>query len=709
MLVGLLISGGVPVVCLFAYFSLAPDRELLSDGLLGIQHDEVEAYARWFDLSGTLRNEARTETFRLDRPVDGDCDPSTPGIASEWTGARFQAEGYDREVLVRPMRGMEGGIVVKFPEEEPFRSQHQVLLAPAGEISMRRKYLEIVATEAGLLTPEIGFVRMEICGRDKGLYVKEERMDGTFLAKHRLDRCTRFEQAFDADRPDQLLPDVREAWELIPMFRTRRAWELAHTAPHWITDKDLAAFLLMIWLEDRPDLLFEEATYAHDLTSGRAIPLYRSRDDTLLVRTERTLATGIISDRLGDPEFRALLRKAHERLLEDQWRLKERFAAMDKAWLPVLSLPDQRHVQGVNDRIKAGLLDRLEKGDPLAYFDLPSAMPAGAAQLLALQQDAHMYLPVEDHREALREIADAYGGWTEGDTLYFARGKYDVATDLVIPRGGHLVLLPGARLFLGPDASVLCMGSFHVRGTRLNPVFIRPAREADGFGTIAVVGDGTFACAINGVRISGGRGAQLNGMRFTGMLSSHGADLQLTNSIFEEGKAEDLVNVRNAKVRIADCVFIDSAGDLLDLDNAKGEVLTCAFEGSRDSLNGDGLDLGHSRVLVKECRFDRLPDNAISIGEASDALVVGCRFVDNNTAIAVKDLSLAHVADNIFEGNALVVAVYRKRPIYGGAFLKLYPNTYVGNKADRRVDELSRLKAEERLPDGIEGSYSIGR
>ncbi|MBK7383923.1 MAG: CotH kinase family protein [Flavobacteriales bacterium] len=80
---------------------------------------------------------------------------------------------------------------------------------PADVASIRAKYLEILAHELGLVTPEISFVRVIACGRDLGIHLKEERIDADFLEKQGLAGASLFEQGHDPRVRINLFPRIR--------------------------------------------------------------------------------------------------------------------------------------------------------------------------------------------------------------------------------------------------------------------------------------------------------------------------------------------------------------------------------------------------------------------------------------------------------------------------------------------------------------------
>ncbi|HRH37020.1 MAG TPA: right-handed parallel beta-helix repeat-containing protein, partial [Flavobacteriales bacterium] len=289
-----------------------------------------------------------------------------------------------------------------------------------------------------------------------------------------------------------------------------------------------------------------------------------------------------------------------------------------------------------------------------------------------------------------------------GDTLIFPRGNYRIAQDLIIPYGTPVLLEQGARFEILAGKSVIIQGPLVVRGTSRNPVFVRSEDEAAPFATFAVIGDGTTACDIRGLQLSGGSESRLNGVYCSGMLALHNVRLTyMQDCVISTSHGEDLVNIKGGQVLLRSCVFEDGHADLVDLDRCHGVVTNCIFRSGREDSNGDGLDVSGARVLVTNCTFARMMDKGMSVGEASQVLVRNSRFEGNRLALAAKDLSIAYVEGNVFEGNAIVFGAYRKKPIYGGARVMRYANEYTGNTKEQEVDELSAVVTADVLDEKV--------
>ena len=677
-LVAVLMGPVLVALLLLGLFSLLSEDRLAGSWPLGIKASEVSAYAALFDRQpqdtvpvGSDSYELSTSDSSLCLAIGTDVGPP------DWSTAMFRDADVEVPVRVRRLRTERGGFVVKFPEETLFHTQRQLVLIPAGEGPIRAKFEQVLADELGVLAPEVGFVRLVICGEDRGMFIKEERVDRTFLRKHRIMEGQLVEMGLDPWRPDQLLPASDEPSMLARTYRERSS---ESDAAAWTDTERLVDWALLLWLCDREDLLREGVDLVHMGVTGRLLPVYRTRRGVDGLPPAKVLADRPLVRRLLSAEVLVRMKERREALLADRWRLEARMEAMEKAWMPLLE-SGSRLERARAARIAKELLDRLEHGDPIAWWDRPLVPPAGEAQYA-----------MERTVRSLSDIAEAVGGRVLGDTLFLDRGRYRIQDDLILPKGASLVLRSGVRLEIDPGRSILCQGPLHVRATPLNPVFVRPSEGDSAFGTFAVTGDGDTPCIITGLRMSGGTGASVAGQGHSAMLSLHGVRLVMERSELEDGRGEDLVNVKDSEVILEDCRFSGAFSDLVDLDRCTGSVADCWFGQAGTSGEGDALDLGGGRLVVRDCTLEGATDKGMSVGEIARVVVRGCTFRGSAIAMAVKDLSIAHVEDCLFTDNELVFQVRQASGIYGGARLFLYPNTYVGNARDREVDGLSRIE-----------------
>ena len=695
--------GGVLVIL----FTFTDPVSLAGEWPLGIQRQEVDFAAAWGDRRMGDTAVVQPERYLIGSPAN-EClfDASGPGWSKHW----FEADGHGDSVQVRKLRAQASGFVIKFSREEPFRTQRHIVLVPATVESIRAKYLELLAGELGLVTPEVSFVRLIACGLDRGIYMKEERIDVDFLEKQGLAGSSLFTQGHDPARPDHLFPAFEDDTLAGPMLR--RTLQLAYTdqergasgaLPYIVDAKAGVGLLLMQWLEHGSNVFAGEDLFAYNWSKGRIVPLYRHARGELALIGDGPVALDFFTALPKDPAVRAALSERLVQLAEERWRLKERFAAMDRVWLPILVQGRSlARAQAIALRIQDDLIGaRLDHNDALADLDRKLVRHAGSASFNDTTVTSR-YWPAADDARILDRIAERTKAHVAGDTLIFPRGVYKIMDDLTVPYGYSVVLEPGARFEIAAGRSVIVQGHFFVRGTARNPVFVRPMDDAQPFGTFAVVGDGGTRCSIVGLQLGGGSEARVNGVYYSGMLAIHNAAATvMVDCVISDSRGEDLLNIKDGLVELRDCVFEDGQADLVDLDRCKGSVTHCVFRSGRNDSNGDGLDVSGARILVTGCTFKNMMDKGISVGEASQLMVRGSRFEGNRLAIAAKDLSIAYVEGNTFIENKIVFGAYRKKPIYGGARVMRYANEYVGNIKEQEVDELSAIVPQEKLDEKV--------
>lgn len=699
---------------LLALFTLADADRLASSWPLGIRDTEVQAYADLLSMGDDTAS-GKAERYLLTSP-DGRCLMDQRGVG--WSTHWFEADGFGDSVKVRRLRTSEGGFVIRFQRQEPFRAQRHIVLVPADARSMRAKYLELLARELDLVTPEVSFVRFIACGKDQGLYLKEERIDDDFLEKHGLAGAALAEQGHDAGRPDHLYPafdDDSLATALLPPLLGRAYVDAPDGVSSGVTrrmDTDaLASLIIMAWLEHGASAFHQDHLLAFDWSRGRMMPLYRR------ARVQQEGAAGAsvrmlnwVTDGLRDPAVRRRIRERWESLAEHSWRVRERFAAMDRAWLPILAEGRSlRLLQARCRRLQDGLLGRVRfSTDPLQGLGPALARHAGAAALDAMVQGGSSGGIGREGMD-LVSITQRTKAQLRGDTLVFPRGRYAFTSDVVVPAGHAVVLEEGARITLGPQVSFLVQGALQVRGTKRNPVFIRAADEHAPFGSLLVLGDGRTEVRMRGLQMSGGSEARIEGVYASGMLAVHdAASTELSDCVISGSNGEDLLNIKEGTVMLRDCDFADGFADLVDLDRCIGEVLRCRFSSGRKDSNGDGLDVSGARVLVRDCSFERMMDKGISVGEASQLLVVGSRFMHNRAAIVAKDLAIAYAFGNVISGSDVAFAAYRKKPVFGGARVVRYAdNVLTGNAREAEADEGSAIISEAAPDEKVRRMFGL--
>jgi parallel beta-helix repeat protein len=284
----------------------------------------------------------------------------------------------------------------------------------------------------------------------------------------------------------------------------------------------------------------------------------------------------------------------------------------------------------------------------------------------------------------------------EGDvyTVVLPADTHSLERIIVMPEGVGLRIEPGARLEMGAGAAIVCFGPIVAEGREDAPIIIRTRADVP-WSVIASVGAGRES-VFRHVDLAGGgsaAGITVEGIFFTGALAVHDGDAVIENCRFTRTPAEDAVNLKNGRARVRSTLFSDNASDGLDLDFVTGSVTASRFV----SNGGDGLDVSGSRVHITGNRIEHCGDKGISVGEHSDVRIANNLVLDNTTGIAVKDSSDVQIEHCTLIGNQDSVAVFRKKPVFGGGHARLRSCILLDTAAAVSKDERSTIQVENCL------------
>ncbi|MBK9764720.1 MAG: hypothetical protein IPO87_15560 [Flavobacteriales bacterium] len=693
-LLGLLFVGGG----LFALFSLKPADLLPKDWPLGIRPSEVEHYAELFDRRPVEMGNGTIIEYKLSASKSmGGCieEHAAPG----WVKRLFMAPGYTDSVEVRQLRDR-AGMEVKFPEKNRFNGQRRLYLLPSDVSDIQDAYLELLAKELGLITPTVAYVHVSGCTGSGRAYRTEERIDADLLERRGLTNALRVLLSLDPTHPDGQFAKVGGNEEERAQVRgiIERAVTDARSGDlepllKLMDHEAAASWLIMAGLDGR-ELREEKVMFAYQWTTGKLQPIYCSPRNEWQYYAEdhAPLSPNLLTPLLADPDFRALFEKKRTALQQKIPELRGRFATLDLTWLPVLAdvaaLPFAK-TTAMQAQYK--LLDRrLTQENAAEHLHRKTYFAPGHATFLHGMSVPEAAAPVADNSEVLAALAKRYKLRQNGDTLVFPRGKYMIDEDLLIPQGIAVVLLEGVRLFLAKDVSLVVRGAFHVRGTLRNPVFVR-SMERDAFGTVAMLGDGSQRCRINGLLISGGAGATVGGVRYAGMVSIHGsASSTVINSAISMEEGETALHIDGGQVKLEGIRFEGGSKAQLIIDRANGSVSDCSFLERNAERIANGVSVNACKLAFDNVRVTGMLGTGISVEAASQVLVRKSRFERNAVAISAADLSKVHVEGNNFLGNTLVFRASHDRNQRGGILL-VYSNEFIDNTKERDADESSEI------------------
>lgn len=695
-LVGLL---AVAAVLVASFALVSPDR-LAGAWPMGIRSTEVDGYAKWLDVSFSDSVGRPVPVYYISASGRSKrCSWEDDGRG--WERRWLEGEGYGDSVKVRRMRSEDGGLLVELKEGTLLREQRAFVLRPAGPEAIRQKYLEMLATEMGLLTPELTLVRLVSCGSDLGLHLKEEVVDAHFLQRRGMQDGSAFTTLFDPRTGFDLVPVIKG--DSAASAGLRAIWTMggkALPAPedvgNTVDQRALAAWLLLRWLSFPDDPLNGEHVMGFRWGQRQVVPVYRSlRRDAMTTGPLTTYRSTPITVLLQDPDLRNLFRAAQDELLAKRGQLRERAEAIDRVWVPQLAAGDAldhtlARVGHMRDEL---LMVRLSQRDAFEQLSRPlermpgwSVYGGGTLMPLAISMPAAS----EDHLKNLLRMTKLQ---SVGDSIIFPRGKYTIAEDLLLPAGTHVVMLPGARLEVAPGRRIVCRGDLHIRGTRINPVFIRPMRDTEPFAGLDVIRDGGGEVRITGLQMSGG------GAGGAAMLRVQGVERTAVEGAILDGKGGlPLLWVAGGDVFVTGGTV---TGGHLSFMQSGGTLKNVEMRGAARGTGDAGVILDGSRMRIEGGSITRSSGAAVDVRNGAQLLLLGLRCEANTTALLAVDGSLVHVDACRFVDNATVFELRSEKATRGATRLLLYTNEFLDNTRDRVVDARSSVLDGQRLDDKV--------
>jgi hypothetical protein len=265
--------------------------------------------------------------------------------------------------------------------------------------------------------------------------------------------------------------------------------------------------------------------------------------------------------------------------------------------------------------------------------------------------------------EALERHPFLHYDFARGVLLVLA-GTWEVVGDLVLPAGIGLELAPGTTLRFQSGAVLLADAPLSFAGTTPAPIVLEPGAGASSWAGVIVLGaDGRSEWSD--VLVSATTAAERGGWIQTGAVTFYRSPVTLLRCRFEGTAAEDALNVFGADLLLDTVTFTGASSDCFDGDFVTGELRNCVF---RDG-QADGIDLSGADVRVRDCRFERLGDKALSVGERSRARIEGGAAMDVAVGVAAKDASEVEVSGLAIEARNYALAAFVKKPEFGPARL----------------------------------------
>lgn len=290
-------------------------------------------------------------------------------------------------------------------------------------------------------------------------------------------------------------------------------------------------------------------------------------------------------------------------------------------------------------------------------------------------------------------------------TFSVGPGNISLAGNIILPTGATLRIQPGTNITLAPSSSMIIYGSLIADGSK-SPISI----SGNHWRSIIVIAGKEKRVFLRNVHISGGSGLNQDGRTATGMLAIYGgASADIAHSSFGDNFDDDALNIKRGDVLIANNTFARTFGDAIDIDAGTGIIKNNTFGKFGHSAdkghgpNGDGIDMSGSTLTVSENIVQGCGDKGISVGEASTPTIVHNVISNCAIGIGIKDQSQAALIDNVLIKNKTGIALYQKKPIYGGALATLDHTILWENETSITSDAASKITFQKETFDSALG------
>ena len=639
--VALLTGLGLPLLALFGVFSLIPYESMTARWPMGITAEEVHAYQHWFDQRPDTMAEVDVPRFDLD--ADGPCSDGDGAVRRLTTSGRVDTVTFSR---------LGDDRVLVFSGARTLDDQHAVRLSPADMSSIRMVYAADVARGYGMPSGRTGVVKLGSCGDDEGLFLVQEAIDQRFVDAH--------------GSPGSLLVDSSSMTEnpLVAEEAARSLHALGEGTVARINGNAAALWGLVMSAagqqEARPIAWFDPA-------NGRYEPAFGASASGRTVVPDQ--GSRAVEQYLTTSDAQQKMRALAAAMRQDSAALAVRLAEIDAR--NASAFVGETRIGYVRAQLmheRAGFLRRLFHPD----------LEVGAPLLNVADRGT---------QAARGDLDPLLRKYLVGDTIRFPRAKHLIDHVITVPAGYGVVLEKGARLNMAPGSGLIVHGSLHVRGTGLNPVFIRPADDLAAWAGIQVLGSGETRCVITGLKMSGGGAAMTGEGLLKAMLGFQGCEVSITKSVITDAKGEAAVGVLRGSLTMDETVLGSGHSLFVDASFAACAFKKCSFlgEGSAQGIKGNG-----AKISATDCGFTNFGSTAIDLSMRSRAALKRCVLNGNGTAVLATNGAEVAADGCTFSGNAVGISLKRLKEGQDGGRAVVYQNTFVNKGADKVVDAVSR-------------------
>lgn len=264
------------------------------------------------------------------------------------------------------------------------------------------------------------------------------------------------------------------------------------------------------------------------------------------------------------------------------------------------------------------------------------------------------------------------------DKIIITKGIHYVNKNIIVPKGYKIEFENGSKIDFD-NVSFFSQSPIECNGTKLNPVILTSKNKKWGS---LVIFDVDQKSNINHCYFEYGNSFKFLNIKFSGMVSVHNSNIEITNSNFSNASkisGDDSLNLVNSYFILKNNTFQNNFADGLDIDFSQknSSIENCKFIKNEN----DGLDISQTNELILNNIYAaKNNDKGISIGEQSKATIKKSLFVENYVGIAIKDESKINIINSSINKNKLGLISYSKKKFFYKSFINLKDTKIFNNK-----------------------------
>ena len=268
--------------------------------------------------------------------------------------------------------------------------------------------------------------------------------------------------------------------------------------------------------------------------------------------------------------------------------------------------------------------------------------------------------------------------------IILRKGSYQLQKTLFIPKNYKVIVEEGFSLNFINGASIISHSPISCRGSKESPIRFYSSNDS---GAGIFVSGTEEKSILDYCYFTNLSNPTSKIWELSGAVNFHEAPVEISNSVFEQNRCEDALNIIRSKFTLDSNVFKNVYSDAFDGDFVEGNVLNCTFLNS----GNDGIDVSGSNIYLDNILIVNSSDKAISAGESSTISGKNINISEGEIGIVSKDLSTISLSVVQIEGAKLGLSSFQKKSEYGTGFIDIDDLTLVNCELDYLIENGSEL------------------